>query len=174
MSKKSVELDGSDAGFSNVWRDAYKTSGDRGDLSFFAPSLTRQEFAEECDINTIMDRYEKSGALSHVNRAQPMYMDCTQFPDLRGAMDVMREAGTAFALLPAKVRREFDNNPQAFVDFARKPENLARMREWGLAPAEKLPEPPAKVEIVNLPKAEGPAGGAPAPAAGPGTITSSM
>jgi len=131
--------------------DFYKTSGVRSDMDSFEPSLTRQEFAEECDINTIMARYEKTGVISHVNRAEPFYLDTTLYPGLQGAMDAFREAATQFALLPAAVRREFDNDPQKFVDFAVEPDNLPRMREWGLAPPEKAPDAPIKVEVTNTP-----------------------
>lgn len=128
----------------------------RGDMDKFAPSMTRQEFAEECDINTIMARYESTGALTHVNRAVPIYMDMTDMPDLRGALDIMRVAGVAFAALPAKVRREFDNDPQKFVDFAQNPENLKQMRDWGLAPMPEEPPPPVRVEMVQDAVSPGP------------------
>lgn len=138
--------------------DFRKASGVRGDLSVFEPSLTRQEFADECDINTIMARYEAGGAVSHVNRHEPMYLDTTLYPGLQASMDLFRQAALEFNALPAKVRREFDNDPQKFVDFASDPDNLGRMREWGLAPPEAVPEPPVKVELVN--------GEPPAPASG--------
>lgn len=132
-------------------------SRERADMDVFPPSLTRQEFAEECDINTLMDRYEKSGVISHVNRAQPKYFDMTVMPDLREALDMMRDASIAFSSLPAKVRREFDNDPQQFVDYAQNPENIDRMREWGLAPPPPVEAPPMKVSIVgDLPQAKAP------------------
>lgn len=132
-----------------TFQDMRKHSGQRDDLTKFEPSRTRQEFADECDINTIMAQYERSGAISHVNKATPMYLDTTGYPDLQASMDLFREASLAFAALPAVVRREFDNDPQKFVDFASEAENLPRMREWGLAPPEVVPEPPFKVEVVN-------------------------
>lgn len=132
-------------------------SRERADMSEFPPSLTRQEFAEECDINTLMDRYEKSGVISHVNRAQPKYFDMTVMPDLREALDVMRDASIAFAALPAKVRREFDNDAQQFVDYAQNPENIDRMREWGLAPPAPLPPEPQLVRVVPEPAPKAPA-----------------
>lgn len=133
----------------NADYDFYKTSGVRSDMSDFEPSLTRQEFAEECDINTIMARYEASGAISHVNRAEPVYLDTTLYPGLQASMDSFREAAAAFNALPALVRREFDNDPQKFVDFAVDPANLPKMREWGLAAPEKVPDAPMRVEVVN-------------------------
>lgn len=121
----------------------------RGDLSKFAPSMTRQEFAEECDINTLMARYEAGGAISHVNKAQPVYMDVTAFPDLREALDYMSAASMAFNALPAKVRREFDHDAQKFVDYAQNSENIERMREWGLAAPPAVEPPPMRVEVVG-------------------------
>ncbi|WNK12633.1 MAG: internal scaffolding protein [Microvirus sp.] len=129
-----------------VFLDFYKTSGERDDVNYMAPSMTRQEFAEECDINSIMARYEAGGAVSHVNRAEPTFLDTTLYPGLQASMDAYREAAVSFAALPAKVRREFDNDPQKFVDFAVDSGNLEKMREWGLAPPP--PVEPAPVQVV--------------------------
>ncbi|QCQ84572.1 internal scaffolding protein [Blackfly microvirus SF02] len=137
--------------------DFYKSSGVRSDMGVFEPSKTRQEFAEECDINTIMARYEAGGAISHVNRASPQYLDTTLYGDLQSRMDAFREATVAFNALPAAVRKEFDNDPQAFVDFAGDPANLPRMREWGLAEPERVPDPPIRVEMVPVVQDDPPA-----------------
>lgn len=136
-------------GFIHAYNDFSKGSIERGDLDQFAPSMTRQEFAEECDINTIMARYEASGALSHVNRAEPLYMDFTEVPPLREAMAFMDAAAIAFNSLPASVRAQFGNDPVAYVDFAQKSENIGKMREWGLAPPVVQEAPPTRVEIVG-------------------------
>jgi len=160
MSKK-VESEVSFPPQAIAWHDFYKSSGVRSDLDYFEPSLTRQEFAEECDINTIMQRYEATGAISHVNRAEPVYLDTTLYPGLQASMDAFREAAASFNALPALVRREFDNDPQKFVDFAVDPANLPKMREWGLAAPEKAPEAPMRVEVVNPGPAAPPVGGAP-------------
>lgn len=120
---------------------------------------TRQEFADECDINVLMARYEKHGVLNHYNAAAPEYFDASEVPDLQTAITAMREAERAFMTLPATVRREFDNDAVKFVAYAQDPENLERMREWGLAPP--LPvERVVKVEVTNPPAAEGAPGGA--------------
>lgn len=107
------------------------------------PSLTRQEFADECDINVIMAQYEKTGVVSHMSPREPMYVDLTGVPDFRNAMDMMLDAEKAFMSLPAKVRKEFDNDARNFVDFASNPDNLDKMREWGLAPPAPPPSPKA-------------------------------
>ena len=128
--------------------------GVRCDCDVFAPSMTKQEFAADCDINTLMARYEAGGAISHVNRQSPVYMDVTLVPDLRGHLDVMREASIAFASLPARVRKEFDNDPEKFVDFAQRPDSLERMREWGLAPPVVIPVEPPVVRVQVVPETD--------------------
>src|SRR3954470_18944840 len=82
------------------------------------PSLTRQEFAEECDINNLMKRYENRdiGAIMRA-AGEPSYVDFTEMPrDLLGYMQLMQDAERSFMTLPATVRREFDNDPTQFVD----------------------------------------------------------
>jgi len=114
------------------------------------PSLTRQEFADECDINTIMGKYD--AYLSDPMRSvrEPLYYDFTQQPDtLIEAMEVLKAGETAFYSLPAIVRREFDNNAASFVDFASDPENLPQMRTWGLAKPEAKPLEPQLVKVVQ-------------------------
>jgi len=106
-------------------------------------SMTRQEMAEECDINAIMKRYEKTGMIPVDSHGVPQYLDLTMTPDnLMQAMDLMIEAEASFMLLPAETRKEFDNDAMRFVEFASNPDNVERMRTWGLAaPAPKDPEP---------------------------------
>lgn len=118
------------------------------------PSMTRQEFADECDINKLMERYEGAGGLPPPP-GTAFYLDAADLPDnYMDVMNIMNDAGNAFMTLPAKVRKEFDNDPTKFVEFALNKDNLAKMREWGLAPEEAPPPPPQRVEIVNPPKPE--------------------
>lgn len=112
------------------------------------PSLTRQEFSDECDINVIMAQYEKTGVINHQAPREPFYFDVTEVPDFRSAMDFMIDADKAFMSLPAKVRKEFDNDARNFVDFAIDPANLDKMREFGLAPPAPQ-EPPAAAPAVG-------------------------
>jgi len=142
--------------------DFYATSGVRSDLDNFEPSLTRQEFAAECDINTIMEQYEKHGVVSHVNPRTPYYVDMSQTPsDLMSALDIMAKATESFMSLPASVRRNFDNDPAQFVEFAHDERNKDKMREWGLLAPEKVEDPPFKVEVVNPDPSPAPSTGVP-------------
>lgn len=114
------------------------------------PSLTRQEFAAECDINNLMAQFEKTGILpTHQNAGEPRYLDVSDVPDLQLAHNILNDATTAFMSLPATVRRDFDNDPIKFINFAENPENLPKLREWKLAPPAPVEPPPQKVEIIN-------------------------
>lgn len=112
------------------------------------PSLTRQEFAEECDINTLMAKYEKTGIVpANMNTATPQFLDVSDIPDLRQSMDILNNATAAFMSLPAIVRRDFDNDAMRFVEFAQDPKNIEKMREWKLAPPAPTPDEPATVHL---------------------------
>ncbi|AZL82724.1 internal scaffolding protein [Apis mellifera associated microvirus 7] len=129
------------------------------DVSFDEPSRTRQEFADECDINVLMRKFEATGVVSHVNQRSPMYLDLSDgVMPLQEALDTVRSATEAFMSLPARARAEFDNDPVAFVEFAQNPDNYEKMLEWGLA--ERRPEPSVqKVEVINpVPEPSPPAG----------------
>ena len=107
------------------------------------PSLTRQEFAAECDINTLMSQYEKTGIISHINPRTPQYLNLVGVPDLQTAHEIIQNAAREFMALPATTRAQFDNDPMKFVKFAENPDNIAKMREWGLAPPEASAAAPA-------------------------------
>lgn len=142
-----------------AYNDFYKVNAESDFRTFTdGPSLTRQEFATECDINEIMARYETTGQLPVNNASGPVYVDYTDMPeDLMGTMKLVQDAAASFMTLPAKVRRFFDNDPLLFTEFASDPVNVDQMREWGLAKPQEapqaVPEPPAP---------------APAPAPAPG------
>lgn len=128
------------------------------------PSLTRQEFAEECDINVLMKRYEGHaiGGPGMLPPAQPSFVDFTGIPsNLLDYMNLMTDAESAFMTLPAPVRKEFDNSAHAFVDFASDPENLPQMRTWGLAP----PAPAAPLAAPGAPPVVSTAAGGASPSA---------
>lgn len=106
-------------------------------------SLARQDAAEECDINSLMARYAVTGTIPQDLSRSPRYVDAFDLPSYQEALHIMMQAEQAFMALPAKVRKEFDNSPEAFVEFAQDPKNLGQMREWGLAPPEAVADAPA-------------------------------
>lgn len=140
--------------FPQAGNDFHKTNGGDHATVVVGPSLTRQEFAEECDINTLMKKYDgyvNTGPNGLRNPQDMFYADFTQMPDnLMAFHQYMAEADHAFMQLPAIVRKEFENSAYQFVEFAADPDNLPQLREWGLAPPAKPEKPePMEVRVVN-------------------------
>lgn len=165
MLYRGTNADGEPLSSSYVYSEHHETGADCPfslDCSDL-PSLTRQEFAAECDINILMERYEKSGVISHVNQRTPQYLDLGDVPDLQTAHHIIQNATAEFMALPASVRREFDNDPMQFLKFADDPANIDRMRALGLAAP--LPEAkPAPASDAPAKPGASDAGAAPAPA----------
>lgn len=113
------------------------------------PSLTRQEFTDECDINQIMKNFEETGVLP-VNDRTPLYWDADAVPvDLQAALNQVAYADELFMQLPATVRKEFENNAVKFVHYCSNPENTKQLKEWGLLSPEVVPPAPMRVEVVS-------------------------
>lgn len=91
-------------------------------------SLAKQSFADECDLNKILEKASRTGMVSHLSRYGEMYGDLAGV-DLQEMMNTVARANTMFAELPAEVRREFGNNQQAFFDFVNDPANKDKLKE---------------------------------------------
>lgn len=107
-------------------------ASDKHGLKCEDTSLTQQQFKEESDINTIVDRFMKSGVLpSPVN--MPQYMDSDGIFDFQTAMNYVRQADENFMRMDAKVRARFNNSPQEFLMFFADPANTDEAIRLGLA-----------------------------------------
>lgn len=96
-------------------------------------SRTRQEFAEEADINTIISRFG-IGENPISPRDWTQNVDLTEAPDTyMGVMDTLNRARDEFMSLPARVRSRFDNSPHEFMNFVSDPANVDEMVSLGLA-----------------------------------------
>lgn len=102
---------------------------------------TQQHFKEECDINGIMKKFERTGMLEHVNEFHGNYGDFTELPvSYHDAIDQVLAAQDMFMTVPAKVRALFDNDPGQFLAFVDDPANADRLVELGLAHRRVEPE----------------------------------
>lgn len=102
-------------------------------------SMTKQSFKDECDINVIMARYQKTGLLEHVRQGVPQYLDQPGF-DYFEAQSFIAGANSLFQSLPADVRAQFENHPGIFLRWMEDPANAAKAREMGLMPPEATQE----------------------------------
>lgn len=101
---------------------------------FYTGSETKviQSAKDECDINTIVRNFGITGQLPPNTRV-PRYGDFSEVTDYRSAMQAVREAEESFMAMPARVRAQFDNDPQKFLEFVENPANGDALVELGLA-----------------------------------------
>lgn len=94
------------------------------------PSMTHQNFKDDCDINTIVKRFGVTGQLPQVSA--PQYGDFTGVEDYRTALHAVMEAEDRFMMLPATVRERFHNNPQELLEFCADRSNIEEAKKLGL------------------------------------------
>lgn len=110
------------------------------------PSLAVQASKDETDINTIVNKYLRTGEMPE--QRQGIYADISELTDLQEALEQVRAADEAFMALPAEVRRYFDNDPVKLVQFANDPANLDKAIELGLAERKPQAIPPSPADPV--------------------------
>jgi len=143
-------------------------TNERNRVKFYprGESLTHQSAKDECDINRIMLKWQKTGVLTHAQNFQGQYGDFTHVTgDYQEHMNAVIEANDMFMTLPANVRKRFDNDPGEFLEFVNDPDNLEEMQRLGLA---KTPLSEATViDDDPTPPKKAPASQKAAPAAKP-------
>lgn len=128
------------------WRSAYDDTEEREGLACATtndePSLTQQSFTEDADINVIVRRFGLDKGPLPVEAVDPRYYgDFTNVPDLRTALEIVRDSENKFMDLPADIRKRFDNSPAKMWHFVNDPDNAELAVKWGLLRAYQ-PEPP--------------------------------
>lgn len=78
-------------------------------------SRTLQSEASSCDINLIMERFNRSGKLPVIQTLPPRYGDA-RVVDFATAQEIVKQAKNQFNELPATTRKHFGNDPQAFLE----------------------------------------------------------
>lgn len=78
-------------------------------------TLTQQNGKEEADINTIVNRFLKTGLVPQVP-VPPTYQQFDDVFDFQTAMNVVAAGKASFEKMPADIRDAFHNNPQLFVE----------------------------------------------------------
>lgn len=123
---------------------AFDLPNDEGTINEL-PSRTQQHFADECDINKIMEKYEKTGCLIDpmiMPSRQPMFQDCSNtVSDYHEAQNTLVNAQNAFNELPAYVRKRFENEPANLIEFLSDSKNKKEAQDLGLVLPDPLPNP---------------------------------
>ena len=95
------------------------------------PTLAKQEFKDECDINNVMLQYARTGELPYTT-LKPSFGDFRSARTYQESMNLIIEAQNSFKELPAMVRAQFKNDPSQLIDFLNNPANKDKAIELGL------------------------------------------
>lgn len=96
------------------------------------PTRAIQSQRDEADINTIVRNFGVTGQMPESVRV-PSYGDFDTVSDYREAIEAVRAAEASFMAMPAEVRKRFEHDPQLFLEFCSREDNLPEMRKLGLA-----------------------------------------
>lgn len=110
---------------------------------------THQSFKDECDINNVMSKWQRTGVLQHTPIAVPRYEDVSAYDSYHDALNMVIQANESFDSLPSKVRARFANDPAEFLAFCDDPANAGELVSLGLAQQDANPivsEPEVQVE----------------------------
>lgn len=128
----------------NVFYSSYRLPVDIDTATYNElPSLTRQEFKDDCDINFILAKFENQQFEDIVTRnpQQPRFENFIGIPDFDESLNQIINAQNAFEELPAKLRDRFDNKPAKLLQFMQDPMNREEGIRLGLFEPEMQPEP---------------------------------
>lgn len=120
------------------------------------PSLAKQAYRDECDVNNILRKYQQTGTLPEPG-ADGRYGDFSGIVDYQDALNAVIEAESMFEALPARVRDRFANDPAQLLSFVNDVKNRDEAIALGLI------EPP-KAAVTTPPTGvpqKGDTGGAP-------------
>lgn len=121
----------------------------------YGKTRTQQQFKDDCDINVIIKRAQKTGVLP-MTQQNLQYGDFTNLTDYQTSLNKVIEAQHKFEKLPSDVREKFLNNPGLFVEFASKPENEEQLIKMGLLQKKEVvlqtQDPTKPKDIVKEPK----------------------
>lgn len=95
------------------------------------PTLAQQHYKEECDINTILQKFSITGILPEAPLS-PRYGDFSGISDYHTALNRVIAAQDEFESLPAQIRARFDNDPAKLIEFLDDEANRPEAEELGL------------------------------------------
>lgn len=125
-------------------------------ISVSGESLTQQQFVEESDINTIVNRFLRTGEMPQFD-PRAMFGDFVDMPSsYQEALERVRSAQEAFSELPSAVRSRFNGDPAELLNFLSDPRNRDEAIKLGLI--ELQPAEPAQTTTPAQPVEPGTVG----------------
>ncbi len=89
---------------------------------------TKQSQRDECDINMLLERYQRDASLGHLEKYGGQYGNYADY-DFENHVTKIAEMDTIFEQLPAEVKKDFGQSTNKFFEFVTNPENEDRLAE---------------------------------------------
>lgn len=109
---------------------------------FCGPSRTKQSFKKTADVNDVVARYRRDGALDYVNKNMGAFADVSEIGDYNDVLMKVTLAQDAFNSLPAVIRSRFSNDAAKLISFLDDPASHDEAVKLGLI------KPPVVKEVV--------------------------
>lgn len=118
-------------------------------------SMVQEQFADACQTDTIIRKYNMMGVNPFISAGGSQYLDTTEIPSFVAAQNAQVKVKEYFEGLPSDIRLEFNNDPMEFAEVVSDPRNAEYLREIGVLaplPAEKEGEKPSAQQGDNSEK----------------------
>lgn len=113
-------------------------------------SKVQEQFADACQTDTIIRKYNTMGINPFIASGGSEYLDTTEIPSFVVAQNSQVKVREYFEGLPSDIRLEFNNDPVQFVEAVLDPQNADYLREIGV-----LEPLPPKAEGEKQPASSG-------------------
>ena len=120
------------------------------------PSKVQEQFADACQTDTIIRKYNMMGVNPFIASGGSQYLDTTEIPSFVVAQNSQVKVREYFEGLPSDIRLEFNNDPVQFAEAVLDSKNADYLREIGVLaplPPEKEGEIPSAEQGDNSKKA---------------------
>ena len=117
-------------------------------------SMTKQEFARQCDINRIVSSYVRTGHYEN-EKGIGMFQDVSNIPDYQSSLQLVINAKRSFEDLDPNLRKRFNNSPQELLEFLQDERNNEEAIKLGLREKPKQKDPEPDPEPIPEPPNEG-------------------
>ena len=103
-------------------------------LEFHEPSLTQQQFKQDCEIESLLKAHNLSQVMGIMNNhnQQPLYGDVSEIPDFHVSQNHLARATEYFEGLPSDVRSRFNNSLSEFLTTLNNPSAREALTEMGV------------------------------------------
>lgn len=121
------------------------------------PSLTKQSFKDECDINNIVKSFRTVQDIINLteNGRKGVFTDLPDPFQYQDGLNLVIQAQASFDALPSGLRNRFENDPAQFLAFMTNPANQDEMIKLGLA-TDNRPPPTTPVVPPSTPATDPP------------------